>query len=153
MARISTGEVSNFQQSLETPLLSTQGQTVYWPPKKRDPNQFKLSRPVLPGEFEHYGEEEPSAGTSSSTSGSKHGKSGSSAPATGLSDPLPAQHAESHSGQDHPASQQTSSTAGTTGGSTPETGTSRQSRQSSSPGSGAAGDDTPGRSSKGSSKK
>jgi hypothetical protein len=104
---------------------------------------------MVPGFFEdqerqhqeRLDKEESSAGISSSTSGNKPDKSGSS----GTQDPRsPAPDVESHSGKDQPASQARSSSASSTDGSTPETGSAPQSLQASSEESAAATLLTPG---------
>jgi|HubBroStandDraft_5_1064220.scaffolds.fasta_scaffold00014_59 hypothetical protein len=77
------------------------------------------SNELVPGYFDRREEEEPSAGTSFSTSESKPGKSGSSGTPV-LPSPAPA--AESPSDRDLPASTAPSSSVSSTDGSTQETG-------------------------------
>lgn len=85
-------------------------------------------------------EEKPSAGTSSSTSGRKPGKSG---PSGTPGHPWPAPDAESPSGKDQQASTQPSYSASLTDGSTQGTGPSPARQQGSSEGSAAQTPPTP----------
>lgn len=132
MARITSTGYCNFDTTKEPALFDRQGGVRHSSGEIRQISHVVLAR-----------EEEPSAGTSSSTFGSKPAPSGSSAQGTESSTQSHAPSAGSHSGQGQQPSQAPSSTASSTGGSGQGTGQDPALHPDSSEGSAAATPATP----------
>lgn len=139
MARITTSDVSNFDESKELTSLAQKGIPVHWPPVHRvslsapgervllsdrnPPDDVEESveqqrigeRDELDDQIEEEGGEVPSAGTNSSTSGNKPEQSGSSPQATPASRQSPAPGAENPSSPDQPTKPQPSTAPSTSG--------------------------------------
>lgn len=139
MARITTNDVSNFDESKELATITQQGRPVHWPPVKRvsltppgeremlsdqqpadvveeEVEQIKLAEPdELDKQIIEEGGEDPSAGINSSTSESKPEQSGSQPQGTQASRQSPVPDAESPSSPDQPTKPQPSSAPSTSG--------------------------------------
>lgn len=118
MPHITCSAISNSDQvsTSEQAALTKSGVPIYWPPTP--PKKFTLEAPGIEPRrsvFESEGGEEPSAGTSSSTSESKQDKSGSSPPETQASLQSPAPVAENPSSADLQASQPSSTASSISG--------------------------------------
>lgn len=132
MAKITSEGVSNFDQSKELSDLTSKGRPIHWPPFHRTSDPAPNLPPVPPKRKDEEGGEEPSAGTSSSTSESKPDTSGSKLQETQASLLLPAPDAENPSSAGPVQGPAPSSTASSTSGSGQGTGSDPAHQQASS---------------------
>lgn len=125
MARITTSDVSNFDESKELAAITQQGRPVHWPPVHRvsvtEPDSRGPAEPLRKEAAEDdeaaddNEESDPSAGTNSSTSGSRPEPSGSPLLETQASLQSPAPDAGSPSAADQPVKPQPSTASSTSG--------------------------------------
>lgn len=156
MPRITSSDVSNFRESLESPgYVANHVPVPHWPPKHQASlmapgneedraaqrmyleevdaeNERRQKEAEKASEEEQEGGDQQSAGSSSSASGKKQDSNGDSAQDTGQSRPSPARAAGNRSGKARPTKAALSSSASSTDGSTRETGPSQQSPSDSS---------------------